>query len=227
VRKPSDIGFSDEKYILPDLIETQHIVKNNSQFDIDGQMCLFNFPATSFRDIKKEVRDTITERCEKAVELASNHECSVYWVNLNDESSLIKKLDKSSVEIRGDMSLEEKEDILISFSQGSIKKLITKTSITAFGLNWQHCNHTSYFPTYSFERYYQAVRRFWRFGQKRPVCCDLVLSDGQTEIMNTVIIKKNKAELMFDTLVKSTSVKNIDQNKFTNIVQLPLFLGAN
>lgn len=227
VRKPSDIGFSDEKYILPDLIETQHVVKNNSQFDINGQMCLFNFPATSFKDIKKEVRDTIKERCEKAVELASNHECSVYWANLNDESSLIKKLDKSSVEIRGDISLEEKEDILINFSQGFIKKLITKTSITAFGLNWQHCNHTSYFPTYSFERYYQAVRRFWRFGQKRHVYCDLVLSDGQTEIMNTVIVKKNKAEQMFDTLVKSTSVKNIEKNKFINKLQLPSFLGVN
>lgn len=92
------------------------------------------------------------------------------------------------------MSIDQKEEMLIGFAKGDIKKLITKTKITAFGLNWQHCNHTTYFPTYSYEQYYQAIRRFWRFGQKNNVTVDLVLSDGQTRIMDSLSVKKNKGK---------------------------------
>jgi len=225
MRKPSDLGFSDEKFILPELIENETIVKNINPLDIDGQVQLFNLPAIGFREIKAEVRATIDSRCEMAVEKASKHDKTVYWVNLNDEAKRIKELDKYAYEVKGDMDIDKKEEILLAFSQGQIDKLITKSSITAFGLNWQHCNHTTYFPTYSFEQYYQAIRRFWRFGQKRKVYCDLVLSDGQTRIMESLKIKKDKAISMFENLSKNVNqTYKITNKEFNKKITLPKFL---
>ena len=106
-----------------------------------------------------------------------------------------------------------------------IKKLITKTSITAFGLNWQHCNHTTYFPTFSYEKYYQAIRRFWRFGQKNPVLVDLILSDGQERIMESLMVKKDKAISMFENLIKYTNSDfKLIQKGFDKEIILPSFL---
>lgn len=194
----------------------------------NGQVSLFSRPATNFFDIKAEVRATIHQRCEMAAAKAAEHEVSVYWVNLNDEADLISKLDKTAVEVKGKMNIDKKEEILLAFSKGDIKKLITKTSITAFGLNWQHCNHTTYFPTYSYEQYYQAIRRFWRFGQKRPVFVDLILSDGQTRIMESLMVKKDKAISMFENLTKQTNSDfTIQQKDFNSDIQLPNFLKQN
>jgi hypothetical protein len=223
IRKPSDLGFSDEKYKLPKLIENQHQVRNESPLAINGQTSLFNFPAVNFFEIKAETRSTLEQRCEKAVELANAHETSVYWVNLNDEAKLINQLD-NCVEVKGNMDIDKKEEILLAFSKGEIKKLITKTSITAFGLNWQHCNHTTYFPTYSYEQYYQAIRRFWRFGQKNDVYVDLVLSDGQTRIMESLQIKKEKANDMFTKLSENVnSIYEIQKREFTQDIIKPKF----
>jgi hypothetical protein len=123
------------------------------------------------------------------------------------------------------MNIDEKEDILLSFSKGDIKKLITKTSITAFGLNWQHCNHTTYFPTYSYEQYYQAIRRFWRFGQTREVYVDLILSDGQIRVMDSLMIKKDKAISMFDNLTKQTNNSYVmDEKIFDKHIKLPSWI---
>jgi hypothetical protein len=224
-RKPSDLGFSDERHNLPELIETQTIVNNTQPLAINGQTSMFNFPAQNFREIKAEVRATIHERCEMAVELANHHDTSVYWVNLNDEATLVNQIDKSAVEVRGSMDIDKKEEILMAFSNGEIKKLITKTSITAFGLNWQHCNHTTYFPTYSYEQYYQAIRRFWRFGQTKPVHVDLVLSDGQTKIMDSLTVKKEKAISMFENLTKQTNTDfKLTKREFNKPVTLPSFV---
>jgi len=92
-------------------------------------------------------------------------------------------------------------------------------------LNWQHCNHTTYFPTYSYEQYYQAIRRFWRFGQKKPVFVDLVLSDGQERIMQSLLIKRDKAIKMFEKLTASTNTDfKIVQKEFNKEVTLPKFI---
>lgn len=225
IRKPSDIGFSDEKYILPKLHENQHVVNNPTPLVVDGQARLFAEPAINFRELKAETRATLVDRCEKAVELAQGHETSVYWVNLNDEAALIRQLDPSAAEIQGKMDIDKKEEILLAFSRGEVKKLITKTSITAFGLNWQHCNHTTYFPTYSYEQYYQAIRRFWRFGQKREVTVDLVLSDGQTRVMDALLAKKAKADDMFTKLSENVnSVYEIQRQEFAEKIVKPSFL---
>jgi hypothetical protein len=212
-KKPSDLGYSDSLHVLPELNEIQTIIRNVNPLAINGQMSMFAMPATGFAEIKAEVRSTIKERCEMAYNKALLHPCSVYWVNLNDEAALISQLDK-------------KEEILLAFSNGEIKKLITKTSITAFGLNWQHCNHTTYFPTYSYEQYYQAIRRFWRFGQTKPVNVDLILSDGQIKIMESLMVKKDKAIQMFDNLIKQTNETFVITKKaFDKEIIFPNFIN--
>jgi len=228
MRKPSDLGYSDERHTLPELIEVETIIRNENPLAINGQASMFALPAQNFFEIKAEVRSTIQQRCEMAVEKASKHDITVYWVNLNDEADLISKLDKDTKEVKGKMNVDEKEEILLAFSNGEINKLITKTSITAFGLNWQHCNHTTYFPTYSYEQYYQAIRRFWRFGQKRNVFVDLILSDGQTRIMESLLVKKDKAINMFENLTKQTNSEFvIDKKGFDKEIVLPNFLKQN
>ncbi len=225
MRKPSDLGYSDAMHILPELIEVETVIRNENPLAINGQSALFVLPAKNFFEIKAEVRSTINQRCEMAYQKASQHETSVYWVNLNDEADLISQLDKDSKEVKGKMNVDEKEEILLAFSAGEIKKLITKTSITAFGLNWQHCNHTTYFPTYSYEQYYQAIRRFWRFGQKRDVHVDLILSDGQSRVMESLMVKKDKAVAMFENLTKQTNSDfQIERKDFDKQIKLPTFL---
>lgn len=224
VRKPSDLGFSDEGYKLPNLVECETVVRNEKPLEINGQGSLFNFPAVNFHEIKAESKATIKDRCEKAVELAEIHPVSVYWVNLNDEAEIIGQLDENAVEIKGKMKIDQKEEILLSFAKGEISKLITKTSITAFGLNWQHCNHTTYFPTFSYEQYYQAIRRFWRFGQKRDVLVDLVMSDGQSRIVESLKAKKQKADEMFSNLMQHINAEfNINHREFNQTIIKPKF----
>lgn len=225
MRKPSDLGFSDKRHKLPRLHEIQTVIRNENPLAINGQSSMFALPAVNFSEIKAEVRATINKRCEAAYQKASKHDISVYWVNLNNEADLMKQLDKNSVEVRGNMDIDEKEEILLAFSNGDINKLITKTSITAFGLNWQHCNHTTYFPTYSYEQYYQAIRRFWRFGQRREVFVDLILSDGQTKIMESLMVKKERAINMFENLSKqANSSFKMGSKDFNKQIKLPGFI---
>lgn len=224
-KKPSDLGFLDERYILPELHEIETIIRNQTPLSKNGQMSMFSFPAIGFSEIKQEAKATIQHRCEMAFEKASKHDISVYWCNLNDEANMLRNLDKNAIEIRGNMSIDQKEEILLAFANLEIKKLITKGSITSFGLNWQHCNHTTYFPTYSYEQYYQAIRRFWRFGQKMPVTVDLILSDGQQRIMESLLIKKEKAIKMFEKLTQQTNKNYTIVNKeFDKEVKLPKFI---
>jgi len=225
IRRPSDIGFSDDRYHLPNLNVSDHMVINDKPLAVNGQMSMFALPAVNFFEIKAETRATIEKRCEKAVSLANNHETSVYWVELNDEAKMISDIDKNCLEVKGSMSIDRKEDILIAFSKGDVKKLITKTSITAFGLNWQHCNHTTYFPTYSYEKYYQAIRRFYRFGQQRDVFVDRIFSDGQCRILESLEVKKEKADDMFSNLSQNVnSIYDMQKKEFTKNITIPSFL---
>lgn len=224
VKMPSDLGFSDERYKLPELILNKHVVKNNSTVSVDGQIQMFNIVAKSFHEIRHEQKETINERCIRAVEL-SKGKTSVYWVNLNNESKLIKQLDPEAVEIIGSMSIEKKEDVLQRFAQGKIKRIITKAKMTGMGLNWQHCNHSVFFPTYSYEQYYQAVRRFWRFGQKNNVNIDMVISDGQTRVLEALQQKTKKAIELHKNLTDNVNrVYEFNTKEFNKEIELPKFL---
>jgi hypothetical protein len=222
-KKPSDLGFSDDRYHLPELKEVNHFVKNESNWVINGQAQLFNGIAKTMSEVREEQKGTIKERCEKAVDLA-NGKTSVYWCNFNDESSLLNEIDNDAIEIVGGMSIDKKEDILLGFAKGDIKRIITKPKMTSFGLNWQHCQHSVYFPTWSYEQYYQAVRRFWRFGQKKPVTIDIVVSDGQKRVLDALKYKTEKAR-EFNKEIHNTITKNVEskQRKFDKQILTPKF----
>lgn len=224
VKMPSDLGFSNDRYILPELIVNKHTVKNQSLIDINGQVQMFTPIARSMTDVKYEQVQTIKQRCEKSVELA-NGKTSVYWCNLNDESALLKQLDKDAVEIIGSMSIEKKEDILIAFAEGQIQRIITKAKMTGMGLNWQHCNHSVFFPTWSYEQYYQAIRRFWRFGQKNDVIIDMVISDGQKRVLEAIQQKTQKAMELYQNLINNVNQSFTHQQKeFNKQIIKPSFI---
>lgn len=211
-KMPSDLGFSDEKYILPQLIINDHVVKNQSLIDVNGQIQMFTPMAKSMTEVRHEQKMTEVKRSEKAFELAFG-KTSVYWCNTNNESLLLRTLDKDAVEIIGSQSIEQKEEALKAFASGEIKRLITKAKMTGMGLNWQHCNHSVFFPTWSYEQFYQSIRRFWRFGQVNDVIIDRVTSDGQTRVIGAIDQKTDKAINLHKRLTDNVN------NSFTHITK--------
>jgi len=223
-KMPSDLGFSNERYNLPELIVNKHVVQNDNVIDVQGQIQMFNVIAKSFNEVRHEQKQTEEKRCEKAIELASG-KTSVYWCNTNNESSILKHSDKNAVEIIGSQSIDKKEEILLAFANGEIERLITKAKMTSMGLNWQHCNHSVFFPTWSYEQYYQAVRRFWRFGQKNNVTIDMVVSDGQTRVLEALEQKTQKAILLHKNLTENVNSSFINIKKeFNKELIKPKFL---
>jgi hypothetical protein len=212
VKMPSDLGFSNDRYKLPELIVKKHTVENQSLIDVNGQIQLWTPIAKSMTEVRHEQKQTELKRCEKAIELALA-KTSVYWCNTNNESSLLSQMDSDAVEILGSMSIEKKEDILINFAKGNITRIITKPKMTSFGLNWQHCNHSVFFPTWSYEQYYQSIRRFWRFGQTKDVTIDMVISDGQTRVIEALQQKTEKAILLHKSLIENVN------KSFTNVTK--------
>jgi hypothetical protein len=224
VKKPSDLGFSDEGYELPALNVNRHMVENRKTWSIAGQESLFAMPAKTMTEVREEQKVTVHERCEQAVKLAYK-KTSVYWCNLNEESELLSRLDPDAVEIVGGMSIDKKEEILVAFARGEIDRLITKAKMTSMGLNWQHCNHTVFFPTWSYEQYYQAIRRFWRFGQKSEVVCDMVISEGQERVLEALEQKTEKAIQLYGNLVLAANQDFSHITKeFNQTVRLPAFM---
>ena len=224
VKMPSDIGFSNERYNLPELIVNRHVVENQSLIDVNGQVQMFTPIAKSMTEVRHEQKQTENQRCEKAIELAQG-KTSVYWCNTNNESKILKEADSEAVEIIGSQSIEKKEEILLAFANSEIKRLITKAKMTSMGLNWQHCNHSVFFPTWSYEQYYQAIRRFWRFGQTKDVTIDMVISDGQTRVLEALQQKTKKAIELHENLTKN--VNSSFENKvreFNKEIIKPKFL---
>lgn len=225
IKKPSDIGFSDERYKLPKLnVNTTKVVCKDMAYYDNNQMLLIPKEAKTMTEVRYEQKQTEKLRCEKAIELAKD-KTSVIWCNTNNESSILKSIDREAVEIIGSQTIEKKEEILKAFAEGEIKRLITKASITGMGLNWQHCNHCVFFPTWSYEQYYQAIRRFWRFGQKNDVTVDIVISEGQTRVIQALTEKTEKAEKLYENLVNSvnSSYKDVKKEETKHIIK-PSFI---
>jgi hypothetical protein len=225
MRKPSDLGYSDEKHILPELKVNYHSVKNEKNLVVNGQIQMFNQIARRLTEVREEQKATIENRCIKAAELTKNIKTSVYWCNFNNEGDLLQELDKEAYQIKGSMNLDKKEELLLGFFNGEINKLITKPKMTAFGLNWQHCNHTVFFPSFSYEQYYQSIRRFWRFGQTKPVTVDLVYSDGQKRVLDSLLAKNDKANELFTMLNSSINKEFVNKKReFEKEIIKPKFL---
>lgn len=223
VRKPSDLGYSDERFVLPELTEKQHFVKIKSA--PDGM--LFTFPAVGLKEQRKERRRTINERCEKVAELVSDTgEPALVWTHLNDEADMIEKMAPGAVQIAGANSDEEKEERFMRFISGDIRVLVTKPKIGAWGLNLQHCSHITFFPSHSYEQYYQGVRRCWRFGQKKPVKVDVVSTEGERYVMANLQRKADDADRMFSMLVAemNDAVSIKQPNNFNAKEEVPEWL---
>jgi hypothetical protein len=198
VRRPSDLGFSDDRFVLPPLDERQHVVHT----DRPRNGMLFNLPANGLQEEREERRRTIGPRCERVAELVDDGEPAIVWCHLNEEGDMLERLIPDAVQVSGANSDDEKEESFLAFQRGEARVLITKPKIGAWGLNFQHCAHETFFPSHSFEQYYQGVRRCWRFGQKRPVVVDVVTSDGERDVMGNLQRKARQAEEMFAAVVQ-------------------------
>lgn len=197
VGKPSDLGYSDEGFILPPLNIHQHIVETDITEGAEGM--LFRIPDMSATAIHKEKRLTSKARAEKIADIVRSEkdEPWMIWVETDYDADSIMELLPEAVEVRGSMKPEVKEERLNDFSQGKIRVLVSKPSIAGFGLNWQHCARTAFVGlSFSYEMFYQAIRRFWRFGQKRPVECHIAMADTETAIWQTIQRKKHDHEVM-------------------------------
>lgn len=213
-RKPSDLGFNDDGFILPKLIVNQTVVKANSL--PHGK--LFSMPAVTLQEQREERRRTIEERCAEVAKKVNNTgKPALVWCHLNDEGDLLEKMIPDSIQISGRDNDEKQEKKLLSFCAGEFRVLVTKPMIAAWGLNMQHCNHMTFFPSHSFEQYFQGVRRCWRFGQKNPVTVDIITTEGESRVINNLQRKSEQADKMFERLItEMNNVLNISENKQFN-----------
>jgi hypothetical protein len=222
-RKPSDLGFDDGAFTLPALVTREIIVEANRP--ADGT--LFDVPAVGLRDEREENRRTLTERCEAAATALQDAERAVAWCHLNDESSLLTKLIDGAVEVTGADSPELKEEKLAAFSAGEIRVLVTKPRIGAWGLNWQHAHRMTYFPSHSYEQWYQAVRRMWRFGQQNQVVVDVITTEGGRNVLANLQNKAKKADEMFSSLVAHMNdALIIDKDTYDKEIEVPQWLAS-
>lgn len=232
VGKPSDLGYSDDGYDLPMLHTHRHIVEiDMSACANDGEM--FRRVEMSATSIHQEKRRTAQERANKLRELVySNNQCWVLWCDTDYEADALTSLIPEAVEVRGSMKPEIKEDRLTAFSDGNIRILVTKPSVAGFGLNWQHCHHTAFIGlSFSYEAYYQAIRRFYRFGQKNEVQCHIAMAETELAIWHAVQRKAEDHERMklemFAAMGRTVETRNI-KNTYapTMAAHLPGFINA-
>lgn len=223
VRRPSDLGFSDDGFILPPLREAEHSVDARSL--ADGM--LFALPAVGLKEQREEHRRTIDERCETVASIVNGKpHPALVWCHLNEEGNRLAKLIPDAVQVSGADTDEEKEEKFLSFAHGQSRVLVTKPKIGAWGLNFQHCSHITFFPSHSFEQYYQGIRRCWRFGQKRPVSVDIITTDGDAGILANLKRKATQADEMFSNLVaQMQNVLHINRPAaFTETEEVPSWL---
>jgi hypothetical protein len=223
MRRPSDLGFSDDGFELPSLNHREHVVQ--ARVLRDG--ALFDLPAADMREEREESRRTINERCEQAAECLADADSAVAWCQLNDEGDLLTKLINGAVQVKGSDDPDKKEEALLAFSRGEIRVLVTKPIIGAWGLNWQHCSRMSFFPSHSYEQYYQAVRRSWRFGQKRPVLVDMITTEGSARALENMKRKARQADRMFEALVAhmNDAIKVDRSMEYPDDVEVPAWLS--
>ena len=195
-RKPSDLGFDDDGFVLPPLVTRKHPVEARTV----AEGALFDVPAIGLQEEREETRRTLAERCEKAAELLADASPGIAWCHLNDEGDMLTRLIDGAVQVSGSDPVEVKEERLAAFGRGEIRVLVIKPKMGAWGLNWQHCHRMTYFPSHSWEQQYQSVRRCWRFGQAQPVVVDYVTTKGGERVLANLERKAAQASQMFAAL---------------------------
>lgn len=222
IRRPSDLGFDDGDFLLPDLIQREHLTQASRL--PDGK--LIHVAAVSFREQIEERRLNLAERCEKVAELVAHDRPALVWCHLNPEGNYLEKLIPGAVQVSGADADDAKEEKFLAFASGKVRVLVTKPKIGAWGLNFQHCAHMTFFPSHSFEQYYQGVRRCWRFGQTRPVLVDIITTEAERDVSKSLKRKEAAADKMFGQLVanmrQSLAVESI--NPFRLPEEIPAWL---
>ena len=202
VRSPSDLGYDDKTFDLPALRMTEEIIPvDHSEAWSSG--LLFAKTMMTLSEQRGLRRATITKRVQKAAELASGDDPCLIWCELNDEGDAIEKLIPDSVQVKGSDSPEDKADRMLGFADGKYRVLVSKSSICGFGMNFQRCNRQIFVgASHSYEQTYQAIRRSWRFGQKRPVDVIIIRSESDDAIVRNYKRKEVDARKMSDETAK-------------------------
>jgi hypothetical protein len=198
LRHPSDLGFDDAGFLLPSLEYRQHIVENT--YIPPGE--LFARPAVTLREQAAERQQTVPERAERVRELVTSDISAIVWCHLNEEGIELARVIPDAVEVAGRHSDDHKEAVLNDFALGNIRVLVTKPKIGCWGMNYQNCGHMTFFPTYSFEQFYQGVRRCWRFGRTGPVLVDVIASPGESHVIEGLDRKMIQATRMHESLIR-------------------------
>ena len=209
VRRPSDVGHPEEDglYDLPPLTYKQHVVPTIGA--PDGQLFAVDLGGVGGRAAVR--KQTLTDRVKLTAALVNDDDDEpwIVWCGLNDEAEALARLIPGSVNVQGSDNPESKTDALVGFVDGRVRVLITKPSIAGFGMNFQHCARMAFTGlSDSYESYYQAVRRCWRFGQPRPVEVHIVVSELEQQIVANVERKSADAERMTSRLVEAMNQEN-------------------
>jgi len=193
---PSDLHGDDTGYILPDVDLHTHEVEVDLMQGADDGM-LFRIPDQSATAIHKEKALTLEERCRRVADLADHGKPVTIWCERNDESARIAQMIPDAREVRGDMTADRKEELLLGFADGDFRVIVSKPKLAGFGVNWQHCAHVIFSSiTHSYEQFYQALRRSHRFGQSECVRCDVVFSTTERDIWNNLVRKRGDHDAM-------------------------------
>jgi len=210
IRRPSDLGYSDEGYDLPGLVIEPHLIP--VEVEAAGQLFATDLGGVGGR--ARIRKDTLADRCEHAAAIvaAEPDESWVLWCGLNDEADLLADLIPGAVNVKGAMSPQEKADELLRFADGETRVLVTKPSLAAFGLNWQHCARMIFVGlSDSYEAYYQAIRRCYRYGQQRVVIAHVVLSEIEAQIAVNIARKEAEASSITAELVDAMRVHHLTE----------------
>ena len=227
IRRPSDIGFSDDGYILPRLYMHEESVTNEIH-----EGFLFAMEAKTLQERRQSRRDTLETRVARAAELANKSSDQwLIWCDLNDESAALAKAIPDSVEVKGADSADFKEKALNDFATGNLRVLVSKPSIAGFGMNFQTCCHVVFVGlSDSYESFYQAIRRCWRFGQTRPVDCYVICSDSDGAVVENIKRKEQQSSAMFEEIVKAMrglgDIGALKRNEMTYDPRVPMEIPA-
>lgn len=236
LRKPSDLGYADDGYDLPPLRFESHIVEAEYAPCLDTGL-LFPMQAETLQERIGARRATVKDRCELAARITPTDRPFVWWCNLNAEAEYLAANIPGAVNLHGSMADEVKERLILDFLSGKARVLVSKPSICGFGLNFQHCADTGFVGLNdSFEQFYQAVRRFWRFGQTKPVTCHIIASELEGATVANIRRKEADADRMAAAMVMHMadlcsaavrgSIREVPNYNPTITITLPSFLEA-
>jgi len=222
MRRPSDLGFDDGPFVLPPLVES--LIELPSP---DLGESFFPRAAATLPEQRAEKKRTIGLRAEAAASVINAHDRpAVAWCHLNDESKALTEAINGAVEVSGDDRDEEKEEKFLDFIDGKISRIVTKATIGALGLNFQHCADMTDFPSHSYEQYYQSVRRFWRFGQTRQVNVTTIMTESERKVIENRRRKEDQATQMFASLVSemNNAMSVSGYREFGSTMEVPKWL---